>query len=42
MQCGQSVQLLNVKLLVRHVTSRLKLFNYYSKLEEENCKASGY
>jgi len=24
MQCGQSVQLLNVKLLVHHVTSRLQ------------------
>ena len=28
MHCGQSVQLLNVKLVVHHVTSRLLKINY--------------
>ena len=33
MQCGQSVQLLNVKLLVHHVTSRLYKVKYVPTLK---------
>ena len=32
MQCGQSVQLLNVKLLVHHVTGRLLKVNVKNKV----------
>jgi len=49
MQCGQNVQLLNVKMLLHHVTSRLEkvktvktiTFDYYafvSYRENTNCK----
>jgi hypothetical protein len=37
MQCGQSVQLLNVKLLVHHVTSRLYEVKYtFSQLKSQH------
>jgi hypothetical protein len=35
MQCGQNVQLLDVKLLVRHVTGRLYMVKYILNLKPE-------
>jgi len=42
MQCGQSLQLLNVKLLVLHVTSRLKKLKGHlvAKIIQRECQTN--